>query len=478
MSTAGSTTGIDERLARLAPATSPDPERLDAARAVLDDVLDESLDGDRGGSGPSRSRRVGDAHVLDLDDARARRDGDEALDDDRRAPLPLVDDDVVVPLGRGRTARERRRRRVQLGAAAAGVVGVVAVGLVLAPRLAPGPASPEDSCAANLTASAVPEGFDLEPAWRTLATESSRRGDVTLLLTEDGELSGFCTESADDRATISTSVVWPAGPDEAPDPDEILPAGTHVDPDGWSVLWGTAGEGVRSVDLHAEWDESVDRSFREENGIGLLTEGRLTDGFWSVFLAPGEIPEGASIALTWHLADGTSRSAPLLSAWDDRGEFAGQRRTACVPGWRGNETVVDDRRGEHGVTMVADRESGWFTACVQEADAPYMPLVTSGGELPAHRPASDQAVAVSGSAGGRAAQLVGVAGDDVARVEVRTEDGSRLVALVSDGCWVAWSADLVDPTTAGEADEGPWEGATMAWYDADGEPLGEAPVLP
>ncbi len=164
---------LDERLARLAPATSPDPERLAAARAVLGEVLDDAYDGtvggDRDGSSASRSRRVGDAHVLDLDDARPHRhgdaDGDAVGDTAGDAPLPLVDDDVVVPLHRGRTARERRRRRVQLGAAAAGVVGVVAVGLVLVPQPAPGPASPEESCAANLTTSAVPEGFDLDPAW-------------------------------------------------------------------------------------------------------------------------------------------------------------------------------------------------------------------------------------------------------------------------------------------------------------------------
>ena len=54
---------------------------------------------------------------------------------------------------------------------------------------------------------------------------------------------------------------------------------------------------------------------------------------------------------------------------------------------------------------------------------------------------------------------------------------TRLDAPVTDGYWVAWSADLVDPTTAGEADEGPWDGATMTWYDADDEPLGDAPVF-
>ncbi|MCZ2262972.1 MULTISPECIES: hypothetical protein [unclassified Isoptericola] len=457
---------LDERLARLAPTASPDPERLDAARAALDAAVD--------GTGPTRSRRVGDAHVLDLDHARSSRHDDA----DGDFPLPLVDDDVVVPLRRGRTAREHRRRRVQLGAAAAGVVGVVAVGLVLTPRPAPGPASPEESCAANLTASVVPEGLVADLRWQTIAYQSDESSDVTLLRTDGGELSGFCAESRGHGGTTSTMGSWPAGPDDPPGRDEILPAGTNVDPYGWSVLWGTTGGDVRSVDLHAEWDESVDRSFREENGLGMLTEARLNDGFWSVFLAPGEIPEGASITLTWHLADGTSRSAPLLSAWDARGDFAGQRRTACVPGWRGYETVVDDRRGDYGVTMAADRASGALTSCVQEAEAPYTPLVTSGSTLPEDRPAPDWAFAVSGSAGGVGAQLVGLAGEDVARVEVRTADGTRLVAPVTDGYWVAWSADLVDPTTAGEADEGPWDGATMTWYDADDEPLGDAPVFP
>lgn len=470
MSTPGSTTGIDERLARLAPTASPDPERLAAARAALDDVLDGTDDA----TGPSRSRRVGDAHVLDLDDARARRD-----DHDGDDPLPLVDDDVVVPLRRGRTVRERRRRRVQLGAAAAGVVGIVAVGLVLAPQLAPGPASPADSCAANLTASAVPDGLDADLHWRTIAHQSSDRAEVTLLRTDDGELSGFCAESRVAGAATSTMVSWPAGPDDEPGPSEVLPAGSHVDPQGWSVLWGTAGEDVTSVDLDAGWDESVDRDFREKNGLGLLTAARLDDGYWSVFLGPGDIPEGARLTLTWHLADGASRSAPLLSAWDDDGELAGQRRAACVPGWRGYETVIDDRRGDYGVTMAADPASRALTSCVQEADAPYTPLVTSGGpRLPVDRPAPDHAVALSGSAGGGTAQLVGVAGDGVARVEVQTADGTSLVALISDGFWVAWSADLVVPAADDAVNEGPWEGATMTWYDADGERLGGGPIFP
>ncbi|MFC7877571.1 hypothetical protein [Isoptericola sp. NPDC057391] len=461
MSTAGSPTSIDERLARLAPAASPDPERLAAARAVLDEALD--------GTGPSRSRRVGDAHVLDLDAARAHRHDDTNGD----AALPLIDDDVVVPLVRGRTARERRRRRVQLGAAAAGVVGIVAVGLVLAPRPAPGPASPADSCASSLTASAVPDGLDLDPAWAPLAHETVGGADLTMLRSPATGMTGFCSYTSGGGGTTSTSTLWTTPAPEAEDGEVTFGGVAH---DDWYVAWGDVGADASAVRLEVEPPRDT-----ASPGSVLVVDAVRDGAGWTVMMPGDRIPADARVSLRWR-EHGVERSLALDSAWPEDGgpvtALTDQRRTACVPGWRGNETTVEDRRGEHGVTMVPDRASGWFTACVQEAAPPYTPLVTSGGELPAEEPASDEAVAVSGSGGGGAGQLVGVAGDGVARVEVRTADGTRLVALVSDGYWVAWSADLVVPTTPGEADEGPWDGATMAWYDADGEPLGQAPVFP
>ncbi|MFE5337291.1 hypothetical protein ACFQ8E_15375 [Isoptericola sp. NPDC056573] len=447
MSTAGSSTGIDERLARLAPTASPDPERLAAARAVLDDVLDETLDGDRDGSGPSRSRRVGDAHVLDLDDARARRD---AADGD--APLPLVDDDLVVPLDRGRTARERRRRRVQLGAAAAGVVGVVAVGLVLAPRPAPGPASPESSCAEQLTAS-LPERFDLHPAWSSLAHDTVGGASLTMLRSPE-KLTGFCADTSDAAGSTRTNTLW-TDPAPTASAGEVTLGG--VMDDDWYVAWGDVGSGARDVRLQVEPP-------RDAGAPGsLLVVDTVRDGAgWTVMLPGDRVPTDARVSLLWR-EDGTARSLALDSAWPEDGEAATalteQRRQRCTdgPDVTGLRPLIERRYDDLGLTaMMNDRRE--LVMCVQDAYPPYQAWTVTSGRADA-APARDVAAVEIGTSTDGAHVLTGFAGADVERVELETEDGTVVPAELSDGYWVAWS------TTSGGDILGE---AQLVWYLDDG----------
>ncbi|SKC42033.1 hypothetical protein [Krasilnikoviella flava] len=443
MSTADRRADVDERLARLAPTTSPDPERLDAARAALD----RALDGTDDGTGPTRSRWVGGAHVLDLDAARP------GLDDG--APHPALDDAVVVPLRRGRTARERRRQRVQLGAAAAGVVGVVAVGLVLAPSPAAGPASTtEASCAASLTASAVPEEFDLDPAWSLLAQEHIDGTDLTLLRSPATGMTGFCSDATDAGGSTSTSTLWT---DAAPAPlhGEVSLGGTVHDE--WYVAWGPVGPGARAVRLQVEPDDD-DRSDSSTRIVDAVLDG---DG-WSVFLPGDEVPPDARVSLVW-TAYGTERSLALDSAWLEDGESATalteQRRRACtddsdVPGLR---PLIEKRYDDLGLTaMMNDRRE--VVVCIQDAQPPYDSWNTTSGPADS-APARDVAAAYVGGSTDRARMLTGFAGDDVASVELETEDGTVIPAELADGYWVAWS------TTVGEA---AWDEARLVWYLEDG----------
>ena len=118
-----------------------------------------------------------------------------------------------------------------------------------------------------------------------------------------------------------------------------------------------------------------------------------------------------------------------------------------------------------------------FTVCLQDAEAPYGQLSRTAGELPDDDPAPDEAAAMVGSGSDEAAALVGVAGADVARVEVTTADGTRVDADLSDGYWVAWGTDLEvsDRRVQAERDAGPWDGATLTWYGADDVELGSEP---
>ncbi|MEL7976337.1 hypothetical protein AAG589_10775 [Isoptericola sp. F-RaC21] len=445
MSPAGSTSGIDERLARLAPASSPDPERLAAARTALDTVLDEALDG----TGPSRSRRVGGAHVLDLDDARARRgDGDG----DGDAPFPLVADDVVVPLGRGRTARERRRRRVQLGAAAAGVVGVVAVGLVLAPQPAPGPASPESSCAEQLTAS-LPERLELDPAWSSLAHESAGGADLTLLRSPE-ELTGFCADTRGAGGFTSTSTLW-TDPAPAAADGEVTLGG--VSDDDWYVAWGDVGPGARAVRLQ------VDPPHGGGAPGSVLVVDAVQDGAgWTVMMPGDRVPADAQVSLLWR-EHGAERSLPLDSAWPEDGEPATalteRRRRACTdgPDIPGLRPLFEKRYGDLGLTAMMNGRRE-LVMCVQETDPPYQSFTMTNGKADA-APARGVARVEIGTSTDGARMLTGFAGADVASVELETEDGDVIPAELRDGYWVAWSTDVSDET---------WDEAQLVWYLHDG----------
>ncbi|MFI2102753.1 hypothetical protein ACH436_05635 [Isoptericola sp. NPDC019693] len=446
------TAGVDARLARLAPTVSPDPARLAAARAGLDAALDGVADratsgtggGTTAGTGPSRSRRVGDAHVLDLDPDPGEHDD---LDDAR---LSRVDDDRVVPIGRGRTARERRQRRVRLGAAAAGVVGIVAVGLVLVPRPTPGPAAPVDSCAANLTASAVPEGADLDPAWTLLAQAQVDGTDLTLLRSPTTDMTGFCSEGG----STSTSTLWTTPPPEAADGEVAVGGVSH---DEWYVAWGSVGSGARALRLFAEWPD--------EDGSG--TSGRVVDmvldgAGWSVVLPDDDVPPDARVSLLWQ-EYGVERSLPLDSGWPAKGEPATslteQRRRACAagPDVSGMHPVVEQRHGDVGLTaLMNDRRH--LVACVQEADAPYDALTTLSGPASEAAPAHDGATAEIGGGDGARLMMMGSAGEDVVSVELKTEDGT-VQAELSDGYWVAWSTDVIEEA---------WDEALLVWYLEDG----------
>ena len=397
--------------------------------------------------------------------------------------IELVDDRVRADGGDPTTPRPRsRRRRVTLAAAAAGVV-VVAAGALLVSREGPRlfPPSPAEACEDRLTDEVVPEGLGADLSWRTIAHESWPTADLTLLVTEDGGLSGFCAVGDGP----DTTTVW-TDTSATPGPDEVLPRGTGLG--GWPVLWGVAGEDVEAVDVEAEWtDEGGPGPHSSESG--LMVEARMTDdGYWSAFFGPGELPEDAEVTLVSHLTNGIPRSVPLAAAWDDAATetdsdsraLADARRDACSAGWRGqgNRPVLESRRDDHGVTMITDPGRGSFTMCVQEADAPYTPFVELSGELPPDDPAPGAVRAATGSGGGRAAVVVGAAGEDVARVAVTTTADVRIEADLVDGYWVAWGADLArSEGTQAERDAGPWDGATLTWYDADGSELGTRPLF-
>ncbi|MCK9795410.1 hypothetical protein M1843_16825 [Isoptericola sp. 4D.3] len=429
---------LDERLARLAPTTSPDPERLDAARAALDAALD--------GPGDPRSRRVGGAHVLDLGDVPA---GD--------APLGVADD-VVVPLDRGRTARERRRRRVRLGVAAAGVVGVVGVGLALSPwGPAPGPASPTAaSCLAHVADSAPSENAEPDLAWRTLAHEASGSADATLLRSHATGDTGFCGNRTDGAGSTSTSMLWTNVPPEVPGTGQVAVGGAL---DGeWYVAWGAAGADVTSLRLHAAWSAGDGSS-----DSGLVVDARRDGADWSVFLRGEEVPDDAVVSLVWQLDDGTEQSLPLDSGWPEGGAaetvLTQQRRDACTdgPGLPGLRPVIEERYDDLGLTVAVGR--GQLVACMQEAVPPYDSGNTMSGPVAAQGPAPDEAVSEVGGSADDDRMMVGRAGDDVARVEVLLADGTVVEGVLSDGYWAAWTST---------ASEKAWDGARLVWFLEDG----------
>ncbi|WP_166851199.1 hypothetical protein [Isoptericola sp. BMS4] len=460
---------LDERLARLAPSVSPDPDRLAAARAALDAAT--ALHPDDAGAGHDRRSSVeGGAHVIDLDPH-----------DDGHV-------EVVTPLDAASRARDRRRRRVTLAAASVGVLGVVGTALVLSP-VGPNltPATPERACAALMEAG-MPGGPATDLTWRTLASES--RADAHLALVQGGGLTGLCEGGRLDGHDFTRTTTWPAVPDEAPEPDEVRPSGVsgEIVPDatepGWYVVWGLSGGDVRDVRLQIERHEyDTDGSLRHTAGT-VVEVDRAGDGRWSAALDAGEVlpdaeladdtlPDDVEVTLLWQV-DGQEHSLPMDAGWqtDDHPSnvLVQARRTACEPNWRGrdHDLVVEERRGDRGVMLVVDEYSAWFAACVQNARPPYEPFSTVGGDLPRGPLAPDDVRAVAGGGSGPASMLVGRAGDDVSRVEARTADGARVDAIMGDGYWVA---------THDAASDDPWDDATLTWFLDDGSKGGSERVF-
>ncbi|WP_407320293.1 hypothetical protein UQW22_07520 [Isoptericola halotolerans] len=435
---------IDDRLARLAPTSSPDPEGLAAARAAVFDAAVEDRTGSRRGRVHERTQ------VVDLHD--------ESLDD------------VVAPLG----AARRRNRHLGVAAAAAGAVGVISVGLVLLPgEVGFVPASPGATCGDQLVGNLglQPETAE-ELTWRTVASESGGTADTTLLVLDGGGVAGVCSDVRGDGGTTTSTTTWSL-PGAEPAADEILPRGVTSGPA--PVVWGVAGAGVDSVDVALEWSDDGG-SMTGDSGV--VVEARMTDdGYWSAFFSPEDrVPQDAAVALTWRLADGTEGSMSLDEAWpgvDATTPLAEARREECPSGSSssGLRPVFEEVRDEVGVTLLGDGVRR-TVLCAQDADPPYTQRLTSGGTASAPAPAADEAVADSGGGGGHAAALVGRAGEDVARVEVTTTDGLSLDAEVVDGYWMVW----VESPAASD-DNGLWQDATLRWHLTDGSPGGAGTVF-
>lgn len=451
---------LDERLARLAPSASPDPDRLAAARAALDAATALHPD-DAGGGHDRRSSVEGGAHVLDLDP----HDGHV---------------EVVTPLDAASRARDRRRRRVTLAAASVGVLGVVGTALVLSP-VGPNfaPASPERACAAQ-TESGLPHGTGAM-SWHVVEREvqadrSLEESTLVMLLEDDERLAVFCAEPTDSDGSTSSSVTWPV-PSTRVDDDAVIPLGVHDDE--WYVVWGRAGADVGSVTMNLDWPRSeTGGAVREAGGLGV---GRPTtpDGYWALFVSGDQVPPDAGLTLEWGLTDGTTRTTEVGDAWDvgEEGDVVSasvaQRRDACAQGWDDGTSrpVIEERRDDHGAALFEVVRTGGLVFCVQGAEPPYREVLrTSGTPAESAAPAADEAGALVGGGSGPSAALAGRAGADVERVEVRTADGARLAADVVDGYWLAWS-------TSGPESGDRWGDATLTWFLHDGSKGGSKRVF-
>jgi hypothetical protein len=191
---------VETRLARLAPASSPAPRALHAARVRVDDAVGLTAD----------------------------------------APTPVVglpehfSPDVVVP----RARPEQRRRRVLLAVAASvaavAVAGAVVVPALVAPRVVDaGTRAMIDGCATDL------------PDASTIAVE--RIDGAALALLSSGDSLVFCTASG-------TTTIAPADdPWTAPDGGRVDVIGammSGLDEDTTETAWiGQVGAGVESVEL-------------------------------------------------------------------------------------------------------------------------------------------------------------------------------------------------------------------------------------
>ncbi|WP_278235564.1 hypothetical protein [Isoptericola sp. AK164] len=444
---------VDERLARLAPTGSPDPERFAAARAELEVAVTDPHGPTAARSAPTTPGTSGASHRLDLDEDQI---------------------DVVTPLDTVQQARRRRGRRWTLAAAVAGVVAVTGTAVVLSPvgpDVAPAwLSSPEQSCADQ-----VPEIADLEEltgdiVWRTIA-RSSAGADVEIVTDPESRVAGVCLTSHDD-GTVTTGY-WTL-PGDTPDADEVRPQGQVTE--RGIFVWGFAGQDVTSVDVEARW---------RDRDRGAVIEAFLDDGtWWAHDVEAEEIPEDAEIQVHATLDDGTTTTVSLDDAWpgaDSWNPLAEARRAECrsVRDWETGERVspvLEDRRGDLGLALYADVDSRTMSACIQEADPPYEKLSFTSASEASLNPADNEAWAVSAGGSGPHQIAVGVAGDDVESVEVTTGTGDVLEANVSNGYWAVWAPDSSSSGSVDPADL--WQDATIQWQLTDGSRSLTGPLFP
>ncbi|MEG3614763.1 hypothetical protein [Isoptericola haloaureus] len=448
-----STHPVDERLARLAPAESPDPERFAAAWSHVTEAVADPHGPTSARSAPTAPGGSSASHRLDLD---------------------AHPDDAVVPLDAARRARRRRGRRWTLAAAVAGVVGVAGAAVVLSPigpDVAPAwLSSPAQSCADR-----VPEIADLEAvvgdvAWQTIG-RSTAGTDVEIVADPEMRRAGACLVSHDDGTVTTASWMLPG---DAPDADEVRPQG-QVTEQG-TFVWGFAGQDVTSVDVEARW---------RDRDRGAFVGAFLDDGTWWAHIVGAEdLPQDAEIRVHATLGDGTTTTVSLDDAWpgaDAWNPLAAQRRAECrsTRDWQTGERVdpvLEDRRGDLGLTLYANVDSRRMSACIQEAEPPYEKLSGLGSSGRSLNPADNEAWAVSAGGSGPNQIAVGVAGDDVETLQVTTGTGEVLAAHVSNGYWAVWGPDGSSDQSVDPADL--WQDATIQWLLTDGSRSLTGPLFP
>jgi|GEM_PF-5187225 len=429
---------IDERLSRLAPTGSPDPERFTAARAELLAAV-----------------------------ATDRREPAAAHAGDMSTHLAQVPVDVVVP----GPSHRRGRRRAAWSLAAAGVVLVAGVALFFRPA-EPVPASGEmvDACRDLLTTQVpgMPEPV-LGAGARLIASEDLDGTALVLFAPadpDDGD-PALCHVPDGDLSRTTFTRVGDASGSTAPAVDEVTESGTAAteplelsDRHSAAAAWGRVGETVESVTVTTADGQEV--------------EGVVSDGYWVAWWlrdAPAADiadPSDVVAAVTWTLTDGDqlSRTAawPGADEWNPQAE---RRREECrsIRNWQTGERVspvLEDQVYGYGTTLYATDSS--YRLCVQEISPPYELLGQSAGTRTDGPPAPDGIGTGFGAGFGGIQSLYGQVGSDVDQVVVTLEDGTRIDAEIQNGYWLAQAQD---PTPRAD-DGGPWDGAELAWYLADG----------
>ncbi|WP_402462630.1 hypothetical protein [Isoptericola aurantiacus] len=279
-----STSDIDRRLARIAPAAPPDPARLTAAHAEL-------------------TRLTRHEATTAITDPREAHEGDDVGPDE-----PHDRFSVVVPL-----PGPRRRRRPVLVAAAAGLV-VVAASVVLPGTRddRPVPVEQPDTGAAAVEAcrtridEAWPE--DSGAAYTTSAVEV--RGDVVLVFLavgDDPDRVALCDVDLTGRDI--PGLIGMSDIARLPVRDDMI---DHVGSGGGGTRgyltdWGYVGDDVVGVEVTADG--------------GTTAAAQVVDGYWVASWSPQDDDDKVS-EVTWRLSDGTTRTERA----DDLGEPASDGR--------------------------------------------------------------------------------------------------------------------------------------------------------